>query len=579
MKNRDLAIGLALMSPVLFAVLGVVTGELGFKYATAGAVALCVIIVICTDLVNPKLYPLALFSMNLAMMYQVTLLTPYLVGTDIHPEYYYYRESLVNGWNLSISNNYNTAIGLTLVAPFLTRVLHIDGLWVFKAVYPALYSITPVLLYLAFREIIGSKRAFLACFFFVAIPTNLIEVTGITKLQLSGLCISFAIFLLLYRRWTPKLRLALILPAVALIVLTHYSTGYVFLYFVIVGTILALFAKLIKFGTPILPTRVYIALLCATALFVVGYFTLIGSNMSNPLNYVDPARYLVPPTAAQYVTEQEPIIHTALGLDMLSVPADGKIFRVLQLLTEAFIVVGFIVLGYRMWRRRDAVPLEYFALCSAGLLLLLACVVLPTFSRLLNMTRFYYLALYFLAPLVVIGGEFVLHKLGDRTLPALATCVLVPYFLFTSGAVFELEQKPDISTLNIPYSVALSGHRIDITATSTGNDEKVMEWISENYNDDGKVYADLHGTQILMEWLSPDLQGGYMFLDLSKVKDEAWVFLREWNSEHEALVYHAGIGLRKELSYRELGVDKLLDGRPLLYQVGKSKVYGGRQCN
>lgn len=579
--KKNILIALVILIPIPLSIVGALTRDTMTLYAMIIVMAGIVGVIACTNIVPKNLCPLAIFSIGLGLLYQTTLISPYLVGTDIQSEYYYYLRAL-DGWDRTIPGNYNTALGVVLLAPFLTNVFHIDGLWIFKAVYPFLFSLAPVLLYFAFKGLMERKQAFLASFFFVCLPPFMLELIAITKLQLSGLCLSFVIFLLFYPKWSSRLKFILGILASFLLLVFHYSTGYVYLYIIGVGGVFLLIARQLKLGTPKFPLKVLVVFVAIVACGTVGYFGLIGSSMINPFNSVDMTNYMPSSSPGQ---TQEPLVLTALGYDFMRVGVEGKIFRVLQWLTEIFIAVGFVAVVFRA-RKDRKFPLEYCTLAGAGLLLILLCIFLPLFSRILNMTRFYQLAVYFIAPLFVIGGVCIFKPFfKGRVLPIITLGIIIPYFLFTSGFVFEVLKKPDISSIDIPYSIALSSPRIDIAAICTDGDWEALEWVSKNAQGN-VVYADVHGV-ILMRGkvglaegagiYKEKLSVSYLPLDLTLVPDDGWVFIREWNAEREEITYKVGVGLRESISYSNLGVDGILRDRPILYQSGQACIYGGKE--
>jgi uncharacterized membrane protein len=74
------------------------------------------------------------------------------------------------------------------------------------------------------------------------------------------------------------------------------------------------------------------------------------------------------------------------------------------------------------------------------------------------MTRFYHILLFFLAPFCVIGAEFIVKLLSKRekefAVSSLLLIVLVPYFLFQTGFVYEV-------TGSDSWSIPLSGYRMN----------------------------------------------------------------------------------------------------------------------
>jgi len=100
-----------------------------------------------------------------------------------------------------------------------------------------------------------------------------------------------------------------------------------------------------------------------------------------------------------YLQEQTYFTQLGLGLDFVEQPIEGRIFRVIQYLTQLLIVVG----GVSLLFRRYNFTAEFIAGIGCSFILLFCCMFLPGFSSLINATRFYHITLFFLAPLLVVG--------------------------------------------------------------------------------------------------------------------------------------------------------------------------------
>ena len=76
----------------------------------------------------------------------------------------------------------------------------------------------------------------------------------------------------------------------------------------------------------------------------------------------------------------------------------------------------------------------------------------------MNMTRFYHTLLFFLAPLCVLGADFLVKLVSilqiEIRASVLLLIVLVPYFLFQTGFMYEV-------TGSQSWSVPLSGYRLE----------------------------------------------------------------------------------------------------------------------
>jgi uncharacterized membrane protein len=93
---------------------------------------------------------------------------------------------------------------------------------------------------------------------------------------------------------------------------------------------------------------------------------------------------------------------------------------------------------------------EYFWFCAVSLGLIAVCITLPYLAASLLMYRIYGLLLLFLSPFCIIGIQAILKEgsklrlawLDSRGILTLALAiVLIPYFLFNSGFIFEITER------------------------------------------------------------------------------------------------------------------------------------------
>ncbi|MBT9151555.1 MAG: hypothetical protein DDT40_01751 [candidate division WS2 bacterium] len=243
--------------------------------------------------------------------------------------------------------------------------------------------------------------------------------------------------------------------------------------------------------------------------------------------------------------EHTPLMKVALGLDFFEVDFWGKVFRIFQFITQLSLIVGLF-----MFLRKKG----YYIFAGASVLILAVCVLIPGLSALLNATRFYHLSLLTLAPAFVLGGGLIF-----RSPKTLVLCLMVPYFLFTSGLMFEITGQESLNTITMPYSIALSDHRIDLGGGFTKNDELVRDWIIANGIN--HIYSDHYGTLFLYQYLGSKVSPLPERGDLS---EGAYVFLRERSIKDGIIVHWAGVGLRSHVKF------DMNDN--VIYQVGESKV-------
>ncbi len=120
---------------------------------------------------------------------------------------------------------------------------------------------------------------------------------------------------------------------------------------------------------------------------------------------------------------------------------------------------------------------------------------------------------------------------------SLITCVLLlAYFAMTSGLVFEAVKRQSTSSINVPYTLALSGERTGILGVYNADDVASAMWLAENVGELPFV-ADYNGMALLM---------GLRFWNVPpKSADAYYIFLTTWNTQHGKMVVGSGPGLRE----------------------------------
>jgi uncharacterized membrane protein len=570
--------------------------------------------------IQPNMYPLAIFVIGLCLLYQTTLMSPYLIGTDIYTEYHYYQLVANSGfWDASIPSPVNSCLSLTMLAPVYTILLNIDGVWMFKAVYPLLFALVPLVMFHIFSQQMSSKKAFLAAFFFMAVPTFSLEMIALCRQQIAELFLVLVILLLVDRKLSliPKLTLAIIFATS--IIVSHYSIGFIgfiymglFLPFVIIiksnifrrmwGWLTAKLGGLPKSitGREIIPLKI---LTIVVVIYFVAGFAYYGSVASGAnVNLVSNlwTRQITAIATTPTVTEvpafvqfgeRDVLIQTALGLDFPRVSPQGKGFRILQYITELFLIAGCFRLLFRPKGLRFTA--EYIALSVTSALLLLACVFLPDFANPLNATRWYHITLITLAPFCILGGEAIWlgisslwHRLrhtvykaiAEKTednqayLKLVALAVLIPYFLFTSGFIYEVTGQKVTDRVDTPYSIALSSYRLDLAGVFYWQDGSAASWLAQRASDESHVYTDDHTFKILQFYGFPGQTTAIPY-DAGKLPENSYVYLSTWNTNKSELTFAIASGLRKQVGFGNIpGLIEDIEGRNRVYYNGGAQI-------
>ena len=411
---------------------------------------------IALDKINEKHYPLYVYALALSLLWQTSMLGSWIVGADIHGEFYVASKAVASGWDFSWAHVNNTSVVLGGLTPLLAK-LGISPLWQFKALYPAMFATVPMILYFAYRKMVGAKKAYFASLFFMIVPVFFVEIIGIVKSMVAEVFLALMVLFMVssLKDWQKTLGIAL---SAILAAICHYTIGILAIMYLVGGFVILLVGKkwlrvravsLVSHGLVIVIVLTFGYLWYSTngEGFMFKYLDTIRRNtVAVAISLVPDVPVTAKPEAAEPVTKepeatkpeatepsvtepevvepnmfepfiaesiklneaeararwykQEPLVRAAVGLDFADATVEGKVFRVLQYLTQLLIVIGFY---YLVRKRMFTSEFTAGVIVSFGLLGMV--LFFPTFSSLINASRFYHVSLFFLAPLLIIGTE------------------------------------------------------------------------------------------------------------------------------------------------------------------------------
>jgi uncharacterized membrane protein len=576
--------------------------------------------VVFNKFIPPRVYPFMIAMMALALLYQTTLISNYLVGSDIHEEYYVSKLVMENGcWDATIPRLINSCLSIVMLVPIYSLLLNTGIIWLFKIVYPLFFCLVPLALFHIFRLQIGSRYAFLAAFFFIAMPMFFMDMAQLARQQVSELFFVLVILLMVDRKLTLIQRTTLVLIFGFGVVVSYYGlgTGYIIGYlafgalmFIIlksrpgrtiwqwlVGKSTSLPADLTSSGAF---TKKSLAIIVGVSLvFMLGYYSVVASGAG--LSGFRIATDIGKQTGGQVTTgsfgflnplTKEPLAQTALGLDFPSASLGGKVWRIFQYLVELCLVIGFIRLIFRPRTRGFEFKAEYLSLTIVSVLILLGIYVLPTYGWGMGGVRIWQITLLLMAPLFLLGGEVIgygIVKLArvfrrsfassqlslDSPVPLrfLVLAILIPYFIFNSGVVFELSQSQTTNFINMPYSIALSSYRVDVSTVFTKQDVTAAEWFSRVAEEDCVVYADHHSSKLFVEQIDFPCKQAGVPSNTKEVRFPSYFYFRAWNIQKKALTFGTTYAGRQSVSFDDLpGVTYIIESGNRIYNNGGAQV-------
>jgi len=409
-------------------------------------------------LLPSKLHPLAVLMIAISLLYHVSLISKYIVsfGSDVPFEYFIFKTTQNTAhWSSTLPSLWgaqygriNAMLSVTILPTFYSGLLNIDATWVFKTLFPLIFSFVSLGLYGVWRTYVGKEYAFISAFLFVAQSTFYTEMLGLNRQMVGELFFVLLLLVILKKEMKPINKTVCFMIFGFALVVSHYALAEIFLFFILFALISLIVLKRPSSNITVGMFIFFFAVMFTWYIYTSGSsvfdsFLEFGDNVYQQLGeFSDPA------------SRGETVLR---GLGMEEPPSIwNAISRTFAYITQGLIVVGFV--GLILKRTKIHFQVDYFVLSSEAMALLAMLILVPGLANTLNMTRFYHILLFFLAPFCVLGAEtlarFVSKQKTQIITSILLLAVLTPYFLFQIDFVYEVTRSES-------WSLPLSMHRMN----------------------------------------------------------------------------------------------------------------------
>lgn len=488
--------------------------------------ALAVSLAFCKQL-SSEMYLSILFAIALALLFQFAFFSNYLVGGDIFSEYSAFDSVLkLSYWDIQGLGRLNAMLSVTILPTIYSNIMGINGIWVFKAIYPLLFSLVPLGLYQLFRSQIGERSAFFSVFFFMSNFVFFMELPELPRQMIAELFYILLFLTIVKKDLQNPAKLIFFCFFSFGVIASHYAMAYIFFAFIVAFWLIGRFRKqasILNFS---------MITLFGTLLFGWYIYTSSGSTFSDLLGTIS---YLSQNFLSDFLNPQSRGATTLAGLGNPVVTTFLHIVgQYLFNLTELLIFIGIVAALVKYKRRFFENGHNVFALLN--LVLLGLCVIIPGLALTFNMERFYQVSLFFLAPFCILGGIYILslvfrNKINAKVLGLIMVlAVLVPVFLFQTGFIYEITKEESAS-------LPLSSYRFDSIAIAWSGIIKSpavlgAEWLRQNNKNMTVIYTDALSVFSLQLM---NVQHRALLYPNQSIPSHSFVYLTEYNLYHEVL--------------------------------------------
>jgi uncharacterized membrane protein len=173
----------------------------------------------------------ALYFIATAMLLMTSLRGWYITGSDIQNEYVVFELTKSHGdWNMSNAPNpYNACLSVTILPTMLSQLLRVDDPYIFKFWFQLLFALCPVFVYRISLRYGDRTIALVATIYFIAFPTYFTDMPFVNRQEIAYLFVGACVLTATDPTLGYKIGRFRISVFSLGIVLSHYSTSYVFL--------------------------------------------------------------------------------------------------------------------------------------------------------------------------------------------------------------------------------------------------------------------------------------------------------------------------------------------------------------
>lgn len=533
------------------------------------------ILAVCVILLYKKftsdIFPTALLTIYIAVLLTLWLTTNYILGWDSHFAYHVFK--LTDNaalWNPVRAPSYvsideaNAMLSVTVLPTIYSKILDLDGTWIFKIIYPLLASFVPLGLYKLYLTQTRKEIAFLGTFFFIS---NAFDGLGSHKQWIAFLFYILLFFIMFNDKISVSKRKIMFIIFGGALVVSHYASLYIFLFIIsFTWVISVLFKKTSKitlsliFMISVMAFSWYIYTMNSA---VFNDVTQIGRDIYRNLS----TDFINPEARGTTIMTQFGIIGPPTYIHLI-----GRLFFYS---TEFLLFAGFVAAVIKF--RKINFDLEYLIAASLNMIILVMTIIIPNLAANFLMTRFYRTTLVFLAPLCIIGGEEILANIRKLRIVhlqkkwfalVLMLLVFAPFFLFHTDFVYEITKVKS-------WSIPLSSYRMPPVELSDVilYEKEVMgaRWLSKHAGENSLVYADrISKSHVLMGYGLIDWRRIEVLSNTTRtIESGAFIYLRRLN------IVSGIVKGTYTAQWNTSDLSPLLDIQNRIYSNGECDIYAG----
>lgn len=194
-----------------------------------------IVISIFHNRVPVRLYPGIILLISISLLLILSLRSNHLVGSDTHLEYFAFMSTNASAsWHILRLGVIDACLSISVLPSVFQTFMAINPEYIFKIIYSLLFSVSPLIIYIVTRKYFADRYSFLATFFFMS-QVSFLETSGSARMVIAILFYMLTIMVIFHNNLYGISKKNLLLIFAVSVILSHYSTSYVFLFLMILA--------------------------------------------------------------------------------------------------------------------------------------------------------------------------------------------------------------------------------------------------------------------------------------------------------------------------------------------------------
>ena len=521
-----------------------------------------------------RLYPVVIFLISISLLLLWSLRSNHIIGTDMHLEYYYFQTVFNNlHWHIIGFSTFDACLSISLLPVIYQSLLNVNGEYLFKILYSLLISVLPLIIFIISKKYVDELYAFLASIFIMS-QSVFLHTAGSPRTNIAILFFALAIMVLLSDGIDAVKKRILFIVFMVSCIVSHYSTAYIFFFIMLFGWFsIEILSKKITFKKSISLTIV----LLFFAIIFFWYSQVTEESFDAGVGFVEQTflnlhNFFIMESRCEgtKILFGENVLY---GAEKLGIPQ--KIEFTVTWLTFVLIGIGVLTMLIK-YKEMVCIPeikhskpdflktqfsIEYLVLTLICMGLVVIIVAVPYISDGYDIKRLYTMMLVVLSVVFVVGGITLSKNLSfiKKALPKkqneggkgeiwkggkiasqdraylLILLVLIPYFMCTTGTLYQM--------FDIPREITLSSDGPQYNMAYIHDQESYSaKWLGELYvkQNEPRIYTDIRGGPCLTS--CGKITSNVHCLPLrGHKKIDGYIYLRYYNVVNEKFMGRSGV--------------------------------------